>query len=56
MTFTPFNDCIAACLCGCCLIHQNVREIAERNGKEPVYMLLPGNDTDKEKQFDDITR
>ena len=36
-----FNDCIAQCCCTCCMVNQEVREFALRNGTQPRYMTAP---------------
>ena len=43
MEVAPWNDCLTNWCCGACTIHQNAREIANRSGKEPVYMQLPAS-------------
>jgi len=37
--YNPVKDCLAFCCCGPCALHQEVREIAQRSGKPPVFMM-----------------
>ena len=41
MEIAPWNDCMATWCCRCCVVHQDTREIAERNGKAAEYIKLP---------------
>ena len=37
--FHPLNDCVAYACCFCCAMHQDVREIARREGKPPQFYM-----------------
>src|SRR4051794_21817585 len=39
IAFAPLKDCLAFCCCGCCALHQEVREVAQRQGKPPQFYM-----------------
>ena len=39
--YAGFNDCMAQMCCTCCMINQEVREFALRNGTQPCYFKAP---------------
>jgi len=36
--FYPLKDCLTACCCGACMLHQEARELAKRSGREVVWV------------------
>eukprot|EP01134_Creolimax_fragrantissima_P005987 CFRG5987T1 len=41
MEYSELTDCVSACLCQPCFVHQNAREIASRQSNEAVYCANP---------------